>query len=76
MKTDTDLYRELGELTKNKAEWKTNICLVGALLEGRSPKVTAKAIWLLGEMETCAKLGAVTTHRPDALERLRNENNV
>lgn len=24
MKTDTDLYRELGELTKNKAEW---ICL-------------------------------------------------
>lgn len=50
MKTDTDLYRELGELTKNKAEWKTNICLVGALLEGRSPKVTAKAIWLLGEM--------------------------
>ncbi len=28
------------------------------------------------EMETCAKLGAVTAQRPDALERLRNENNV
>ena len=47
---DKELYRELGTLTKKKEDWKANIAYVGALLENLSPKITAKALWLLGEM--------------------------
>ncbi len=47
---DEKLYRELGQLTKDKTRWKQNIPYVASLLEGRSPKITAKAMWLLGEM--------------------------
>ncbi|MBR4135258.1 MAG: HEAT repeat domain-containing protein [Bacteroidales bacterium] len=47
---DKDLYRELGTLTKRKEEWQGNIAYVGSLLENQSPKITAKALWLLGEM--------------------------
>ena len=45
-----DLYRELGTLTKRKEDWQANIAYVGSLLENQSPKITAKALWLLGEM--------------------------
>ena len=47
---DKGLYRELGALTKKKENWKESIDLVGSLLEHQSPKITAKALWLLGEM--------------------------
>ncbi|MBQ8703679.1 MAG: HEAT repeat domain-containing protein [Bacteroidales bacterium] len=47
---DNQLYRELGTLTRSKDLWRENISHVGALLEGLSPKITAKALWLLGEM--------------------------
>ena len=47
---DKELYRELGTLTKKKEDWKANIAYVGALLENPSLKITAKALWLLGEM--------------------------
>lgn len=52
MKTTMDekLYRELGQLTKDKTIWKQNIPYVASLLEKQSPKITAKAMWLLGEM--------------------------
>lgn len=43
-------YRKLGTLTKLKEEWRDNISYVGLLLDGQSSKVTAKAMWLLGEM--------------------------
>lgn len=47
---DKELYRNLGTLTKKKEDWKANIAYVGALLENPSLKITAKALWLLGEM--------------------------
>ena len=47
---DKDLYRELGTLTKRKEDWKDTIPFVGSLLENQSPNITAKALWLLGEM--------------------------
>lgn len=47
---EKELYRELGALTKRRQEWRENISWVGALLDHASPKVVAKALWLLGEM--------------------------
>lgn len=47
---DKELYRELGALTKKKEDWKANIAYVGSLMDGQSPKITAKVLWLLGEM--------------------------
>lgn len=47
---DKELYREMGTLTKRKEDWQGNIAYVGSLLEKHSPKITAKALWLLGEM--------------------------
>ena len=47
---DKELYRELGVLTKKKEDWKANIAYSGSLMDGQSPKITAKALWLLGEM--------------------------
>lgn len=48
--TETELYKKLGQLTKNKAEWESSISDVAALLEHDSPKIKAKTLWLLGEM--------------------------
>ncbi len=46
----TELYKKLGELTKNKADWESSISDVAPLLEYDSIKIQAKALWLLGEM--------------------------
>ena len=48
--TETELYKKLGELTKNKAVWENCISDVASLLEYDSIKIQAKALWLLGEM--------------------------
>lgn len=48
--TEDELYRELGTLTKKRDIWRDKIPYVGLLLEGQSSKITAKALWLLGEM--------------------------
>lgn len=48
--TDNELYRSLGALTKRKEDWKESIPYVASLLENQSTKITAKALWLLGEM--------------------------
>lgn len=48
--TEKELYRSLGELTKNKDDWQESISYVASLLDNPSPKITAKALWLLGEM--------------------------
>ena len=47
---DKELYSELGNLTKRKEDWKDNISFVGTLLENQLSKITAKTLWLLGEM--------------------------
>ena len=47
---DKDLYHELGVLTKRKEDLRVNSPFVASLLENQSPKIIAKALWLLGEM--------------------------
>lgn len=44
------LYSKLTALTKDKSIWQESIPYVGSLLENQSPKITAKALWILGEM--------------------------
>ena len=48
--TESELYQELGALTKKKDEWEASIPYVSSLLESSSVKIKAKALWLLGEM--------------------------
>ena len=48
--SDAELYKKLGGLTKNKAEWKQSIPRVAVLLKLDSQKIQAKVLWLLGEM--------------------------
>jgi len=47
---ETELYKELGVLTKNKDKWKESIPYVSSLLKCDSVKIRAKALWLIGEM--------------------------
>jgi len=47
---ESELYKELGTLTKNKEKWKESIPYVSSLLTYESVKIQAKALWLLGEM--------------------------
>ena len=47
---ESELYKELGVLTKEKAKWKESIPYVSALLKHESEKIKAKALWLIGEM--------------------------
>lgn len=48
--TETELYKELGALTKDKDRWEESIPYVSSLLAHESVKIQAKALWLLGEM--------------------------
>ena len=48
--TESELYRELGALTKDKARWEAGIPYVSSLLAAESTKIRAKVLWLLGEM--------------------------
>lgn len=48
--TESELYRDLGTLTKNRNTWEENIPYVASLLASESVKIKAKALWLLGEM--------------------------
>lgn len=67
MMNDKELYHELGTLTKKKEDWRENIAYVSSLLENQSPKITAKALWLLGEMglqhpdKTASYVGKIAT---------------
>ena len=47
---EKEIYKELGELTKDKTVWKENIPYVSSLLCHESAKIKAKALWLIGEM--------------------------
>ncbi len=45
----TELYKELGLLTKEKTKWRESIPYLSSLLTHESVKIQAKALWLLGE---------------------------
>ena len=47
---ESELYKELGVLTKDKDKWEESIPYVSSLLAHESVKIQAKALWLLGEM--------------------------
>ncbi len=47
---ETELYKALGILTKDKDKWQESIPYVSSLLRNESVKIQAKALWLLGEM--------------------------
>lgn len=47
---ETQLYKALGELTKNRNRWKESAPYVSSLLAHDSVKIQAKALWLLGEI--------------------------
>jgi len=47
---ESELYKELGALTKVRDQWKENIPYVSSLLAHESEKIQAKALWLLAEM--------------------------
>ena len=47
---ESELYKELGKLTKDKGRWEESIPYVSSLLEHEAVKIQAKALWLLGEM--------------------------
>ena len=46
----SELYKELGSLTKDKDKWKESIPYVSSLLAHESVKIQAKSLWLIGEM--------------------------
>ena len=48
--TESELYNELGILTKDKGRWEESIPYVSSLLNHESVKIQAKALWLLGEI--------------------------
>ena len=49
--TESELYKELGTLTKHKEQWEAHIPYILLLLASESSlKIRAKALWLLGEM--------------------------
>jgi len=48
--TESELYKELGTLTRQKDRWEANIPYVLSLLNSDSVKIRAKSLWLLGEM--------------------------
>lgn len=48
--SESELYKELGILTKDKSKWEESIPYVSTLLDGKSAKIQAKVLWLLGEM--------------------------
>ena len=48
--SETELYKELGTLTRERDRWQEQIPFVQSLLTHESVKIQAKSLWLLGEM--------------------------
>ena len=48
--TDSELYKSLSALTKNKSVWEEQIPYVESLLSADSVKIKSKTLWMLGEM--------------------------
>ncbi len=47
---ESDLYKDLGNLTNNRDAWKESVPYVASLLGHKSVKIKGKALWLLGEI--------------------------
>ncbi len=79
--SESELYKDLGSLTKDKNRWKESIPYVSSLLTHESVKIQAKVLWLLGEMgleypqEVEDKIPAITSFC-DSTEPLLRERAV
>ncbi len=62
---ESDPYKELGILTRNREKWEDSIRYVASLLSYESVKIQAKALWLLGEMGL-----AYTASARDCIEKI------
>lgn len=79
---ESELYKELGRLTRDKDKWQENIPYVSSLLEHESVKIQAKALWLLGEMglvypwSVCSAILTIVSFldSPESLLRERSVN--
>ena len=69
--SDPELYKRLAELTRSKELWRESIPYVASLLENQSPRITAKALWLIGEMEPC-DFCFVRHRKGEVLERTKS----
>ena len=75
--SESDLYKELGKLTKDRDRWKENVPYVSSLLSYESEKIQAKALWLLAEMGLADPqsvrdvVPAITTFRNSPVPLLR-----
>ena len=47
---ESDLYKELGTLTKDKSRWAESVPYLSSLISHESVKIQAKSLWLLGEI--------------------------
>ena len=47
---ESELYKALGALTKDRSHWEENVTYLSSLLHHDSEKIRAKALWLLGEI--------------------------
>lgn len=68
--TDSELYKSLSALTKNKSVWEEQIPYVESLLSADSVKIKSKALWMLGEMGLA--FPSSIKNRVDAIASFRN----
>ena len=47
---ESELYKELGIITRDRDKWEDSISYVSSLLTHESVKIQAKTLWLLGEI--------------------------
>ena len=47
---ESDLYKELGVLTKDKSRWVESVPYLSSLISHASGRIQAKSLWLLGEI--------------------------
>ena len=47
---ESDLYKELGVLTKDKSRWAESVPYLSSLISHASGRIQAKSLWLLGEI--------------------------
>ena len=56
---ESELYKELGIITRDRDKWEDSISYVSSLLTYESVKIQAKALWLLGEIGLAYPLPSV-----------------
>ena len=69
--TESELYKELGMLTKDKDRWEESAPFVSSLLAHESVKIQAKALWLIGEIGLAYPRSAIASFLDSPVSLLR-----